>query len=192
MSIARYTRFVALSKRFLWLLIAAMIALLVWIASGNGNDKARIVFSHILKTEALQNVMAKPHYQGIDAHDRPYTVIAEQATQLDKDNVALVTIRADMEMGEGKWVALTAGSGQFNMQTKLLELKDGVDLFYDGGYEFRSDHAHVDIGKGSAYGDSPVEGQGPPGTLKSDSFSLENHGDVIDFNGSVRMKLYRQ
>lgn len=191
-SVTRYTRFVALSKHFLWVVAAAVIALLVWVASDNsGENGTRIIFSNAQKTEKPpQNVMNHPHYQGVDAQNRPYTVIADTATQVDASHVALVAIRADMTMTTGAWLALNAGSGMLNLTAKQLELKDAVDMFYDGGYEFRTDHAHVDIQKGSAYGDAPVEGQGPLGTLKADSFSVENRGQVIRFNGSVRMTLY--
>jgi len=141
--------------------------------------------------ENLQNLMAHPHYQGVDAHDRPYTIIADQATQIDAQNVSMVKVRADMIMNSGAWVALNSGTGKLNLTGKQADLMDGVDMFYEGGYEFRTDHAHVDIAKGEAYGDAPVEGQGPPGTLKADSFEIKNHGANIRFNGSVRVKLYR-
>lgn len=191
-SMARYTRFVALSKRSLWVLVALMVAGVVWIASDNtGENGARIVFSSIKKSGALQNVMQKPHYQGVDASNRPYTIIADEATQIDKDNVTLTKMRADMVLSNGSWIALNAGKGSLNLLTKQLELTGEVDVFYEGGYEFRSDHAHVDIDKGSAYGNSPVEGQGPLGTLMADGFTVSEHGKTIHFNGSVRMKLYR-
>ncbi len=189
--VARYTRFVALFKHSLWALAAMTVVGVVWIAEDNSESGGRIVLSNVPKTGNLQNVMIKPRYQGIDAHNRPFTVIADKATQLDADNVSMVNVRADMTMASGAWVALNSGTGLLNLQTKQMELQHGVDMFYDGGYEFRSDHAHVDIQQGTAYGDSPVEGQGPAGTLKADGFSSRDHGQVMRFNGSVRMKLYR-
>ncbi len=188
-----YTRFVALSKRFLWVLISAMIGLVIFIASyNNGENGARIVFSNIPKSDILQNIMAKPHYQGIDVRGRPYTVIAEKATQIDRDHVTLANINADMILANGMWIAVNAGSGSLNLQTKSLELTDGVDAFYDDGYEFRTAHAHVDIQQGSAYGDAHVEGQGRLGTLEADTFKVGPHGESIEFGGSVKMTLYRQ
>jgi len=190
--VARYTRFVALSKHSLWVLVTITVVVVIWIAEDkSGENGGRIILSNVPKTGNLQNIMLKPHYQGIDAHDRPFTVIADKATQLDADNVSMVKVRADMTMASGAWVALNSGTGLLNLQTKQMELQNGVDMFYEGGYDFRSDHAHVDIQKGNAYGDAPVEGQGPPGTLKADSFSIDDHGAVIHFNGSVIMKLYR-
>ena len=88
--VTRHTRIVALSKHFLVLLVAAVIALVVWIGSDNsGENKARMVFSNIAKSANLQNIMMKPHYQGVDARNRPFTVIADTATQVDKDNVEI-------------------------------------------------------------------------------------------------------
>ena len=190
---SNYTRFVELSKRFLWVLVAVMVGVVVWIASYNtGENGARIVFSNIPKSGVLQNIMSKPHYQGIDVRGRPYTVAADKAAQLDKDNVSLENIRADMVMSNGVWIALNAGFGVLNLQTKMLELNKGIDVFYEGGYEFRTDHAHVDIQKGSAYGDAAIEGQGNLGTLQADGFSMGTHGETIHFTGSVKMMLYRK
>ena len=191
-SMMRHTRFVTVFKRFLMVLVLGMIGIVVWIASDNtGANKARIVFSNIAQSGALQNIMLKPHYQGVDVRNRPYTVIAEKATQLDKENIALEAIRADMLMNNGIWVALNSGTGAINLTSKQLVLTGGVDIFYNDGYEFRTDHVNVDIDKGSAYADSHVEGQGSLGTLQADQFSVSEHGQVIHFNGSVKMKIYR-
>ena len=192
-ALSNYTRFVALSKRFLWLLVVVMLGVIVWIASYNtGENGSRIVFSNIPKSGILQNIMSKPHYQGIDVHGRPYTVIADKATQIDKDNVSLENIRADMVLSSGVWIALNAGTGKLNLQSKIMALNDKVDVFYGDGYEFRTDYAHIDIQQGSAYGDAPIEGQGKLGTLQAVGFSISPHGETIDFNSAVKVTLYRQ
>lgn len=189
----RYTRFVVLGKHTLWILIALILVALVWMASQNSGDNgARVVFSNVPKMDALQNIMLKPHYQGVDANNQPYTVIADKAVQKDKDTVDLENINADILRSDGKWLAVKALQGELNNQTKQMELTGGVDLFYDGGIEFQTDHAHIDIAKGSAYGDARIEGQGPMGTIIADSFTVVDRGKSIRFNGSVRMKLYRK
>lgn len=188
-----YTRRVSVLRASLWVFVAGTIAVMVWIASDNSSTESgiRVVFTNIPKRENLQNVMMKPHYQGVDANNHPFTVIADKATQLDKENVALENVQGDMTMGDGAWVAVNAASGTINITTKQLELHDRVNMFYDGGYEFRSDYAHVDIQQGRAYGNLPVEGQGPPGTLTADRFEVDKRGQVIRFEGSVKMKVYR-
>lgn len=189
--VVRYSRFVVIGKHSLWVLIAAIVGIVIWIVSGNnGEDGARLVFSHVPKTDVLPSEMLKPHYQGIDEKGQPYTVVADKAVQKDKETVALENIRADLQQKDGQWVGLNAGAGELNIQTKKMRLEKGVDMFYDGGYEFRSEYANVDIAAGTAYGDSKIEGQGPMGTLKANSFSVSDHGRVIRFNGSVKMIVY--
>lgn len=192
--VARYTRFVIYGRNFLWVLIALVIAAIFWSASGSnsGDDKSRLVFTNVQKSENLQNEMQKPHYQGLDAKNNPYTVMADKAIQKDKDTVVLVSIRADMQQDKGSWLALNAGTGELNLVSKQLLLMDGVDMFYEGGYEFETPHAQVDIKEGTAYGDAKVVGRGPMGTLKANSFEVENRGAIIRFNGSVRLKIYRK
>ncbi len=189
--LTKHTRIVIASRWSLWVLVAIMVAVIFWVASSNsGKDGSRLVFSSVSKNENLQNVMEKPHYQGVDQNDQPFTVIAEKAIQKDPNTVELFTIRADMNQNNGTWLALNSGKGELNLETKQIQLDDGVNMFYDGGYEFRTSHAQVDMEKGSASGNAPVEGQAPTGTLQADSFSVENRGQVIKFNGSVRMTLY--
>lgn len=186
-----YTRFVIISRWALWGLIGIMVLAIIWVASSNtGGDGGRLVFSNVTKNEHMQNVMEQPRYQGMDQHNQPFTVIADRAIQKDKDTVELQNIRAEMSQNNGDWLALNSGKGELNLQTKKIKLEQQVNMFYDGGYEFRTSEAHVDIDKGRAQGDTHIEGQGPAGTLEADSFIIEDRGKVIKFNGSVRMKLY--
>lgn len=179
------------SRRLLWVLFAFMIAAIIWVTMDkNGGDGARLVFSTTKQEPNQQNVMLSPRYQGLDERNQPFVVVADKAIQEDKKTVLLFNIKADMNQNDGKWLALDSKEGKMNLDEKLMYLHGGVQLFYDGGYEMRTDHANVDIQKGSARGDGPVEGQGPIGTLQANSFSVHDRGKVIEFNGSVRMTLY--
>lgn len=191
MSLKKYTRLVFFGKNFLWVFTAGMIALVVWIGSGSNYDNGgRMVFTNVQKSEELQNIMVKPHYLGVDVHNRPYTVTADSGLQKDKDTVVLTNITADMTAENGVAISLNSGSGVLGINSKQLELSDGVEVFY-AGYQFRTDHAHVDINKGSAQGDSPIEGQGAAGTIQAKSFEILDKGNIIHFNGLVRMLLYQ-
>lgn len=192
-SVAKYTRLVLLGKNFLWVLAAGIIALVIWIASNNNADNGgRMVFTNVPKSEEVSNLMQKPSYQGVDVHNRPYTINADNALQKDKDTVVLENVSADMTGDNNAWIALKSGSGILNTTTKEMNLLQGVEVFYEGGYQFRTDHAHVDIAKGSVTGDSHIEGQGGAGTIEADSFIITERGNIINFNGSVRMLLYEQ
>ncbi len=191
--LTRYTKFVSLGKNVLWLLIAIIIGTIIWIASSDrGEQGSRLVFTNDQQAIEVENKMIKPHYQGLDERNNPYTVFADSALQKDENTVILKTVSADMQQEDGTWLALKSGSGELKIEEEKVFLTDHVNMFYEGGYEFESDYAHVDIGKGTAYGDSPIQGQGPIGTLKANRFEVEDRGKIIRFNGSVRLKLYRE
>ncbi|MDX2112195.1 MAG: LPS export ABC transporter periplasmic protein LptC [Alphaproteobacteria bacterium] len=191
-SVARYTRLVVLSRKLLWAMIALMIGVVIWTATGKEESAgSRLVFSNVKINENLENEMINPHYQGLDAKNKPYTVIADKAVQKDKDLVVLHNIRADMQQDKGAWLALNAGSGELNITTQKLWLMDGVNMFYEGGYEMQTSKAFIDISAGTAYGEDPVTGQGPLGTLKAKGFDVSGRGEVIRFKGSVKLKIYR-
>lgn len=187
-----YTRFVRLGRGFLWFMIMLVIGILIYTASDNAtSDGARLVFSQIKQMGDIQNVMKNPFYHGFDKNNLPFSVQAEEAVQKDADTVVMKNLKADMSTKDSKWVALHAGAGEMKNAAKLLTLTKNVDMFYDGGYEFRTDRAFVDINKGAASGDRPVEGQGPMGTLNADRFSVTNRGENIRFDGNVKVMIYR-
>ena len=80
--------------------------------------------------------------------------------------------KADIMLDNGSWLALTAKTGQFHKESQILELSGSVNLFHDAGYEFRTQNAHFSLAKGTAGGNSPIEGQGPFGLLHASGFRL--------------------
>ena len=187
-----HSRRVTYGKRFLLGLIVGVVVVIAWSSSNNtGSDKSRVVFSNVQLSENLETEMIRPHYQGLDSKNNPYTVTADKAVQKNSNVVVLTNVSADMLQADGRWLALNAGTGEMNTKTNSMLLTDGVSVFYEGGYEFRTDYAQVDITQGTAYGDAAVQGQGPVGTLQAEGFIIEQRGAVIRFNKSVRMKLYR-
>lgn len=189
--LSRHTRVVVASRWSLWGLIAFLVIALIWVAADdNGGEGARLVFSASKPQQAEQNVMQQPRYQGLDNRNQPYVVVADKAIQQDKNTVLLYNIRADMNQNDGTWLALNSTEGTLQTDKESLYLSKGVQLFYEGGYEMNTEDAYVDVQAGSAYGNTPVTGQSPMGTLEADSFAVKDKGRLIEFNGSVRMKLY--
>ena len=189
-SLTGYTKFVLFGKNFLWVLVAIIIGAIVWITvQDKGEDSPRLVFTNVPQNDVLENQMLKPHYQGLDSRNNPYTVFAERAVQQDENTVILESVKADMQQKDGTWLAINSGSGELKMEQKEIMLMDKVNMFYEGGYEFESDYAYVDINKGTAYGDSPIQGQGPIGTLVADSFEVENRGEIIRFKGISKIEV---
>lgn len=193
LSPARHTRFVGISKLVLWGIALTLLVGIIFTAwSGSDVSGMRVVFSEAATSggDGSAPRMLKPRYQGVDAQNRPYTVIAETATQQSANSVRLEDLSADMMLESAAWLALTADSGLMDTQKKTLELNDNIHLFYEGGYEFRSTHAFVDLKAGTTTGDVPIEGQGPAGTLKARRYAIFDKGKRLVFNDSVTVRLY--
>lgn len=189
-SVRRYTRFVLFSKWLLWIFalgLAVAVVVMSWVNTGDGS--ARLVFTSPQQSQNSEEVMVKPHYQGVDRSDQPFSVIADTATQKDADTVVLENLHADMTFKDSRWAALSSNHGVLRMKDKKLELAGAVDMFYDGGYEMRTELALVDMGAGEVDGPKPVEGQGPSATLKADRFKVREKGKVLFFEGNVKVNL---
>lgn len=193
--IARYTRFVLFGKHALWVLAGGLTAAIAVVATMNAGDTgSRIIFSGADgKQQAAQPEpasMQRPRYQGVDASNRPFNITADEATQIDANTVDLTNLNADMTLQDKAWVALTAGHGRYRMDTEVLELTSSVNMFYEGGYEFRSDSATLFLQEGRVEGTQPVEGQGPSAILKADRFKVLDRGNILQFNENVKVTLY--
>jgi len=189
--IHRYSRFVAWMKVALPAAAMALLLLVVvW-------PRIQSAVEHISKlpridfSQARDLRMVNLHYAGKDRHNRPFTVTAEGARQRPEvdDLVELEGPKADLTTESDTWFALTAYSGLYRPQSQLLDLFGSVEVFQDKGNEFTTDSAHVDMAKGSAEGDDPIEGHGTFGSIKAEGFRIENQGDVIIFKGRTQLLL---
>ncbi len=189
--VRRHSYLVGISKKLLWGIVALLLLGLAYLIWGEaGREGVRVVFSGMVKATGDAPAMLNPRYQGLDIHNRPFTITAEKAVQAGGNVVDLYAINADITLEHESWLALKAETGKLDMQNKQLDLFRDISMYYEGGYEMRTQEAHVDIQRGSAYGNVPVEGQGPLGTLKANAFEVQDRGARLIFNGAVKMKIY--
>ncbi|WP_083607632.1 LPS export ABC transporter periplasmic protein LptC [Thalassospira sp. TSL5-1] len=150
--------------------------------------------------DLMENVaMSNPRFFGVDTKRQPFTVTATEAIEQRKDgegameHVMLEQPQADMTMTDGSWVALTANKGFYTESKSRLDLNGAVNMYHDKGFEIHTNSAEIKLKDGNASGTEPVDGQGPFGTIKSDSgFELENKGSVIHFLGKSKLKVFEK
>jgi lipopolysaccharide export system protein LptC len=178
-------------KRVL-LAVAVLLGIsIIGIASFNsGESGGRVLLSSAEKTDDSVPVMVNPRYYGVDKKNRPFTVTAKTATQHKDGSVAIEGVQADMLLDKKSWLAISANKGVIDKTSKNIELTGSVNMFYEGGYEFRSEYAKVLTDEGRAYGNQPIEGQGPSGTLKAGNFDVTDNGQRLYFKGNVHVTLY--
>lgn len=135
--------------------------------------------------------MENPHLAGFSADRRPYEVRAKAAIQdlANPDSVELRTLRAKVMMEDRSTVTLDARTGFFDNKQQLLELKKDIFLQSSTGYEARLSQATLDINKGQVMSNEPVDVKLLNGTLLADGLKILNSGEIVRFEGNVRMNL---
>jgi lipopolysaccharide export system protein LptC len=135
--------------------------------------------------------MENPHLAGFSSDRRPYEVRAKAAIQdlANPDNVELRTLRAKVMMEDRSTVTLDARTGFFDNKQQLLELKKDIFLQSSTGYEARLSQATLDINKGQVTSNEPVDVKLLNGTLLADGLRIVNSGEIVRFEGNVRMNL---
>ncbi len=188
-----YSNFVGLMKVLLPTSAAVLTALVVaWPLLSGRDEGVPISFADVEFTGPETPLMSNARYLGTDGRDRPFSITADTVTQAaeDEDTIHFTAPKADMLLDDGTWVALTADRGTLHRATNTMELDGAVNIFSDEGYEFRTERAEIDIDANTAWGDRPIEGQGPLGTLNADTFRLDNAAGRLLFEGRVRMIIY--
>ena len=190
---SKYSRFVLLAKYALPLVAGIVVVLLVaWPEIQAPPDRFKLGISDLnIETAGGQRVV-NARFTGVDSTNRPFSVTAVSAVQLpdSKGRVDLDNPKADVTLQGDSWVAVNSPRGVFWRQTEILDLRGGVQLFHDDGYEFRTELARIDFRNGTASGARPVHGQGPFGTINSDGFEITGNGERILFAGKARLILY--
>jgi lipopolysaccharide export system protein LptC len=184
-----YSIFVGFMKVLLPALAVALILLVViWPQLGRDDSRFRIRVSDISLEQADSLSMLNARFEGVDDHDQPFVLTADEATQTadDDDLVHLELPKGDMTLEDGTWLAMTAREGRYRRNTQVLELSGEVTLFHDQGFEMRTETARIDLEAGTARGSEPVEGQGPFGNLVSEGFRVLDRGERIVFTGRSR------
>ena len=189
----RYSRFVALMKLILPVIAGILIMMVVlWPELNDHPSRFQIGVAQIEIDGADGQKLVNARYTGVDRDNNPFSVTAETLAQNPDDEtvVDLKNPKADITVSGGSWLAVMSPNGQYRKDDQVLELFGGVNAFHDLGYEFRTEHAIVNFQDGSAFGASPVHGQGPFGELQSEGFRVFESGAIIVFTGRARLLLY--
>lgn len=188
-----YSHFVSLMKVLLPFIALLLIGLVIaWPHLKLPDTKFGLGFSALKIGDGADPSMINPRYFGTDERRQTFSITADLAKNLlaDDRRVELEMPKADIALEDGSWLVVTASVGYFARKDEKLALEGGVNMFHDSGYEFRTDKVDVDLNSGTAFGDAPVEGQGPFGRVVAEGFRLLDKGKTIIFTGKSRLILY--
>lgn len=189
---SRYSLFVGLMKYLLPALATGLLLLVVvWPQLRLDGSRFRVKVSDIALDRADSLTMLNARFEGVDSKNQPYTLTADQATQLGESQglIRLDLPKGDIALADGAWLALDAREGHYDREAEVLDLVGGVTLVHDRGFEIQTQSAKLNLKAGIAEGFDPVHGQGPAGTLDAEGFRVIDRGDTIIFTGRSRMVL---
>ena len=185
----RYSRFVGWMKFVLPLFAVALVALMIgWPGVDGYGDGFRLSIADLAPDADGNLGITWARFVGTDRFERPFLVTAERATQDANgfDVFALETLQADITLGNGTWITITAATGQFERSARVLELAGPISMFTDVGYEIHAERARLDLEQGTVVSTGPVRGHGPIGAFwADDGVAFSSVTGILTFTGKV-------
>jgi lipopolysaccharide export system protein LptC len=77
----------------------------------------------------------------------------------------------------------------YNRTADKLDLDGDIALTTSDGYRFETQSARIDLQSGRVVGEQSIQGSGPTGTLSADRFEIRDSGEVLRFEGRVKVTL---
>lgn len=190
---SRYSRFVGLMRFVLPATALLLVALLVlWPRLMGGGGLIAPMFVDAPKQLDSMH-MHRPRYVGQTNEGRPFTVRAE-AAETDPaapDRIQLDRLAAQIDTPR-RGLELAAQSGVYHRDSEELDLAGGIEVLTSDGYRLETEAARVLLQHGRVIGERPIAGIGPAGQLRADQFEIRNDGDLLRFEGRVKVTLPQQ
>jgi len=168
-------------------LIVAGVILQIMLRSMGGEVQAPVTVGEDAR-------MINPRFTGRDENGTPYVVTADAAIRRRGEDARITELESpqldyDLIAANDDAEGVLARTGLFDADARTLDLTADVRFRTRAGYEFLADHARVFLAEERIVGDSPVEGDGPMGTIRADGYEILDGGDRVVFTGNVRTHL---
>ena len=132
--------------------------------------------------------MVNPRFSGRDAAGQAYVITADSA-QRRRGRPDLIDL-VNPKLVDDDGTQVTAPEGTYNQSDITLELFRDVAVADAAGYMFSSTRAVFYVNEGRVRGIEPLDGIGPLGDIRSDTYDITDDGAVIHFSGNVEMTFY--
>ncbi|ABI61597.1 LPS export ABC transporter periplasmic protein LptC [Granulibacter bethesdensis] len=189
--IAQRHRMVMAVKYLLPATAALLLTMLaIWPEIDREVDAARVTYRRLTATASSGTRLTGATYRGVDEQNRPYTVTAHAAEQVDQERINLAQPKADATLQNGNWLMVQSKKGVYLQHLGMLDMTGDVTLYRDDGTVMTSQTASLNMHHGAVSSSDKVSVEGPFGTLDaSHGFTLLDRGNIMQFHGPSRMVL---
>ena len=176
-----------------WLLPVGALLLLgsiaAWPELNRSLSASRSAYHQVAAVNLDTGRMLGARYRGLDAHNRPYMITADEARQVGPDRIDLVRPIADTLTQSGTWVMIQARNGVYMPHSQILDLFNHVKLYRDDGTMMNGPTAVMDVKRGIVVTNDWVHAEGPFGVLDAQGDMMSQHDGIMQFRGPARMIL---
>jgi lipopolysaccharide export system protein LptC len=127
--------------------------------------------------------MLNPRFDGRDANGAPYVIVADTARRRRED-VNLIDLVNPRLSGDTE-TEVVARQGLFNREAQVLDLVGDVVMSDASGYVFTTASARMLVQENRIEGATPLEGSGPLGEVRGDTYEVLDGGSRIILRGNV-------
>lgn len=137
--------------------------------------------------------MTDARFLGRDGDGRSYVITADDAIRDNFDQQKITLVHPAMVVGQGapKSIRVSANSGVYREDNRILMLNGHVRMADDAGESFQTAQAIVDTVKAAVAGNTPIFGHGPMGDISANSYAVYDRGAHLVFQGKVHARLKR-
>ncbi|MEO0549628.1 MAG: LPS export ABC transporter periplasmic protein LptC [Pseudomonadota bacterium] len=129
--------------------------------------------------------MVNARFTGRNIAGESYIITAKTARRQRADS--RVIDLTNPELIDDRGTVITAPEGVYRQSEAVLDLFGDVQVVDGQGYTFSSTAARVYIEDGRIIGLEPLEGGGPLGDVRADSYEITDDGDRVILRGNVDM-----
>lgn len=188
----RHSRLVDLLKYLLpasALMLILLVALWPQLVGSYGGMIAPLLDTRLPATEAMR--MHEARYVGLTRDAEPYEVTAASAymNPMRPNRVRLSRLAAEIPTAGSRDLRVTALEGTYFRANGKLDLGGGIVLTTSDGYRFQTESAMVNLVGSQVVGSQPIAGRGPAGKLSADRFEIRKGGELLRFEGRVKVTL---
>lgn len=171
------------------LALAILLVLIGWPQVQRWIYQQQPTLAQTILEPQTNNTAIYPEYKGSDEKNQPYTITADQGTEISLEEIYLTHPKMVMNLKAGDVVTLTSTSGNLNKTTNEMHLVGNVILTHSQGYALETAEAWINCNEGSAHGESPIWGNGPAGAIQAKGFRLAEQGNKVSFIGETQLLL---
>ena len=145
--------------------------------------------NEIEKLDGAQVVtMVNARFTGRNVAGEAFEITADTARRrrtdpsiIDLENPRLV---------DQKGTVVTAPTGTYHQNDEYLDLFENVRVVDEEGYTFRTTAARAFVQDGRVEGLEPLQGTGPLGDVRADTYEILDEGNRVVLRGNVDMTIY--